>query len=228
MARRGRWPPPVDAARLGTYLVSVAETCRVRRADLKDAKTFVMVREADPTIVPLHGMNHFIYEATDESATARLGAALADVLPDGATVALCGTLGAGKTRLVQAIAEAVGVDRRDVLSPTFVLIQEYHGRRSIYHIDAYRLRDDDEFLALGPEEYFDGDGLVLVEWADRVAMCLPKQRVEIHIEVTGADSRRFDIVSIGEKYAGVVARLSQQLGGLTKAPNTVTVKKTSP
>ncbi len=98
----------------------------------------------------------------------RLGAALAEVLPDGTTVALCGTLGAGKTRLVQAIAEAAGVDRRNVLSPTFVLIQEYHGRRTVYHIDAYRLRDADEFLALGPEEYFEGDGLVLVEWADRV------------------------------------------------------------
>ena len=118
-------------------------------------------------------------------------------LPDGTTVALCGTLGAGKTRLVQAIAEAAGVDRRDVLSPTFVLIQEYHGRRTIYHIDAYRLRDEDEFLALGPEEYFDGDGLVLVEWADRVERCLPKDRIEIHIEVTGPQSRRFEIIALG-------------------------------
>ena len=114
------------------------------------------------------------------------------MLPDGTTVALCGTLGAGKTRLVQAIAEAAGVDRREVLSPTFVLIQEYHGRRAVYHIDAYRLRDEDEFLALGPEEYFEGDGLVLVEWADRVDGCLPADRVEIRIEVTGPESRRFE------------------------------------
>ncbi|MEN6556898.1 MAG: tRNA (adenosine(37)-N6)-threonylcarbamoyltransferase complex ATPase subunit type 1 TsaE, partial [Thermoguttaceae bacterium] len=96
------------------------------------------------------------FDAVEESDTARLGAALAEVLPNGTTVALCGTLGAGKTRLVQALAEASGVERRQVLSPTFVLIQEYHGRRSLYHIDAYRLRDADEFLALGPEEYFDG------------------------------------------------------------------------
>ena len=125
-------------------------------------------------------------------------------------MALCGTLGAGKTRLVQAIAEAVGVDRRDVLSPTFVLIQEYRGRRGVCHIDAYRLRDEDEFLALGPEEYFDGDWLVLVEWADRVQKCLPKDRIKIHIEVTGPQSRRFQVVSIGEKYAAVIGRLFQQ------------------
>ena len=90
------------------------------------------------------------------------------MLPPGTTVALCGTLGAGKTRLVQAIAEGLGVNRRDVVSPTFVLIQEYRGRRMIYHIDAYRLRDDDEFQQLGPDEYFESDGLVLIEWADRV------------------------------------------------------------
>ena len=77
------------------------------------------------------------------------------------------------------------------------MIQEYHGRRTVYHIDAYRLRDEDEFLALGPEEYFESDGLVLVEWADRVEGCLPKDRIEIRIEVTGPESRRFDVASVG-------------------------------
>ena len=154
-------------------------------------------------------MNQFVYEAADERATAALGAALAEVLPDGTTVALCGALGAGKTRLVQAIAEAAGVDRRDVLSPTFVLMQEHHGRRGICHIDAYRLRDEDEFLALGPEECFDGDGLVLVEWADRVKNCLPKNRIEIHIDVTGPQSRRFEVIAIGKRYADVVRQLAK-------------------
>jgi tRNA threonylcarbamoyladenosine biosynthesis protein TsaE len=151
------------------------------------------------------------YDAADERATAALGAALAEVLPEGTTVALCGTLGAGKTRLVQAIAAAVGVDRRQVLSPTFVLIQEYRGRRAVYHIDAYRLRDEDEFLALGPGEYFEGDGLVLVEWADRVPGCLPADRVEVRIEVTGPQSRRFEVVSIGPKYDEAVRRLQGRL-----------------
>jgi tRNA threonylcarbamoyladenosine biosynthesis protein TsaE len=160
-------------------------------------------------------MSHFCYEATDEKATAALGAVLADVLPDGTTVALCGTLGAGKTRLVQAIAEAAGVDRRDVLSPTFVLIQEHHGRRSIYHIDAYRVATEDEFLALGPEEYFEADGLTLVEWADRVERCLPPDRVEIHVEVAGPQLRRFDVRAVGEKYATAVEALRRRLAAPT-------------
>jgi tRNA threonylcarbamoyladenosine biosynthesis protein TsaE len=153
-------------------------------------------------------MDRFTYEAPDEEATAALGTALAKVLPDGAVVALCGTLGAGKTRLVQAVAVASGVDRRDVASPSFVLIHEYQGRRPIYHLDAYRLRDEDEFLQLGPEEYFQAPGLTLVEWADRVEGCLPPKRIDVRIEVTGAQSRRFEIAAIGRAYGAVISRLS--------------------
>ncbi len=156
-------------------------------------------------------MDRFTYEAGDENATRLLGAALAEILPDGTTVALCGTLGAGKTRLVQAIAEASGVPRRQVVSPTFVLIQEHHGRRPIYHIDAYRLRDEDEFLQLGPEEYFESRGLTLIEWADRVERCLPRQRIEIHVEVTGPDSRRFEVVDLAGQYQTVIDQLRRRL-----------------
>jgi tRNA threonylcarbamoyladenosine biosynthesis protein TsaE len=148
-----------------------------------------------------------IFDAANEAATAALGHALAEMLPAGTTVALCGTLGAGKTRLVQAIAEGLGVNRREVVSPTFVLIQEYRGRRMIYHIDAYRLRDDDEFQQLGPDEYFESDGLVLIEWADRVEGSLPRDYVEVRVEVTGAESRRFEVRAVGQKYEGVLSRL---------------------
>jgi tRNA threonylcarbamoyladenosine biosynthesis protein TsaE len=160
-------------------------------------------------------MTVFTFDAADESATAAFGAALAEVLPAGTTVALCGTLGAGKTRLVQAIAESLGIDRHNVISPTFVLVQEHHGRRLIYHIDAYRLRDEDEFLALGPEEFFESDAIVLVEWADRVQGCLPKDYIEIHIAVTGPESRRFEVVSVGDRHVAVIARLMQRLGQKT-------------
>ncbi len=156
-------------------------------------------------------MDRFTYDAPHETATAELGAALAEVLPDGCVVALVGALGAGKTRLVQAIAEASGVDRRNVVSPTFVLIHEYEGRRPIYHLDAYRLQSEDEFLDLGPDEYFDAGGLTLVEWADRVEGCLPAERVEVRIDVTGAESRRFQIVGIGRRYEPVVDRLAAVL-----------------
>ena len=87
---------------------------------------------------------------------------------------------------MQAVAAALGVPPGNVTSPTFVLVNEYRGGRlPIYHFDTYRLKDDDEFLDLGPDEYFDSNGLTFVEWADRVAELLPDERLEITIEVTG-------------------------------------------
>jgi tRNA threonylcarbamoyladenosine biosynthesis protein TsaE len=153
----------------------------------------------------------FTFDAKDENATEALGCALAEVLPRGVVVALCGTLGAGKTRLVQAIAAAAGVDRRAVLSPTFVLIHEYRGRVPIFHFDAYRLRDDEEFQRLGPEEYFDAGGWTFVEWADRVWPALPPERLEIRIEATSESSRRFEIEAVGPRYDSVIAGLAAWL-----------------
>lgn len=153
-------------------------------------------------------MKHLAYEAADEEATAALGAALAGVLPKHAVVALSGPLGAGKTRLVQALAAAAGVDPRAVVSPTFVLIQEYCGRHPIYHFDAYRLADDDEFLQLGPEEYFARPGWCLVEWAERVQRCLPQDRLEIRIGVTGPTSRRFELTAQGGEHEAALDALA--------------------
>ncbi len=167
-----------------------------------------------------------VFTAHDEPDTDRFGAALAEVLPAGSVVALVGTLGAGKTRLVQAIAKAVGIDPQEVVSPTYVLVHEYQGRGQgsrhggqagfrvqqssslghqtpaivIYHLDAYRIRDDDEFLELGPEEYFECDGWTFVEWADRVAGCLPPEKWRIEIEVLGPSQRRFTVTSLGDRY----------------------------
>ena len=157
-------------------------------------------------------MTRFVFQANCLNDTERLGAALAKWLPDGTTVSLCGTLGAGKTRLVQAVVAGSGVARENVVSPTFVLCQEYHARRVIYHLDAYRLQDDDEFLQLGPEEYFDSDGLTLIEWADRVVDCLPPSRLEIHIEITGEASREFTITGLGDgPWETFFAELENQL-----------------
>ncbi len=157
-------------------------------------------------------MTEYHYQANSEADTFRLGATLAEHLPDGSVVALLGTLGAGKTRLVQAIAEGCGIERRHVVSPTFVLIHEYPGDRMIHHIDAYRLKDEDEFLELGPEEYFESDGITLIEWADRVEDCLPRERLEVRIEVTGAETREFVVVACGEKYENAIDGLEGDLG----------------
>jgi len=158
------------------------------------------------------------FDARNESDTAALGGALAAALPPGTTVGLYGTLGAGKTRLVQAVAEALGVEHRSVVSPTFVLIQEYAGHlshagfaRPVYHIDAYRLASLDEFLDLGPDEYFESDGVVLIEWADRVEAALPPRRIDVRMEVTGDQSRHIEVIARGSGLDGVIEALRQWL-----------------
>jgi tRNA threonylcarbamoyladenosine biosynthesis protein TsaE len=150
----------------------------------------------------------FTFIATDEKDTARLGAAIAEAVPAGTTIGLIGTLGAGKTRLVQAVAASLGIPPSTVTSPTFVLVNEYTGGRvPVYHFDTYRLKDEDEFLELGPDEYFDSSGLAFVEWADRVADWLPAERLEITMEVTGADSRRITIAGTTPQMEAIVARI---------------------
>ena len=151
----------------------------------------------------------FAFTAENESDTTRLGAALAAVLPAGTVVSLMGTLGAGKTRLVEALATALGVPPNVVTSPTFVLINEYRqGRLPVYHFDTYRLKDDDEFLELGPDEYFDSDGISLVEWADRVAHLLPAERIEITLEVTGEHQRHVTIQGTSPATEQLVAQIA--------------------
>jgi tRNA threonylcarbamoyladenosine biosynthesis protein TsaE len=146
-----------------------------------------------------------IIEAPDLAATAALGRRLARLLFPGAVVALVGPLGAGKTQLVRAVAEGLGCDGRRVSSPTFALIHEYpDGRLPVYHFDAYRLPGEAAFADLGVDEYFNGDGVCLVEWADRVEGVLPAEQLRITITPTGEASRRFDVEGRGERYAAVV------------------------
>jgi len=132
------------------------------------------------------------FDSKSEAETIRLGHAIAAKLQARDVIALAGDLGTGKTRLVQAIAEGLGVDRDEVNSPTFVLIQHYDGRLTMHHLDVYRLRDEDEFLDLGVDELFDGDGVTLIEWADRVTDAIPEDAMWICGTVTGEQSRQFD------------------------------------
>lgn len=152
-------------------------------------------------------LTKFVFDAVDERATEQFGAALAAVLPAGTVIALCGTLGAGKTRLVQAIAAAYGVPKEEIVSPTFVLCHEYHGTRTVYHLDAYRLKNEGELYELGIEELFASDAIVIIEWADRVADALPAEHLRIEIEVVGQTERRFLVTAVGGRFGSVVSML---------------------
>jgi tRNA threonylcarbamoyladenosine biosynthesis protein TsaE len=149
-------------------------------------------------------------ELDSEAETDRLGRALAEVVGPGVVIGLIGPLGAGKTRLTRAVAEALGVDPRAIASPTFVLIHEYEGRLPVYHFDTYRLHRAEDFEALGVADYWQGAGVCMVEWADRVADLLPEGRWLIRIEPTGPESRRVSIaLPGGEK---IITRLLGRLG----------------
>lgn len=151
--------------------------------------------------------------SNNEADTVRLGEALASALQPGCVVALIGGLGAGKTRLVQAVAAALGVDREDVTSPTFVLIQEYDGTLPIFHFDAYRLRDSDQFLELGADELMASTGICLIEWADRVEDVLPDDLLRIDIAIEGPARRLFHLSGSGPKSNAVVRQLAAADGG---------------
>lgn len=98
--------------------------------------------------------------------TRQLGALLGRLLQAGDVVLLTGELGAGKTAFTQGIGAGLGVVET-INSPTFTLVKEYAGRRALYHFDLYRIEEPDELFALGFEDYFDGDGVSVVEWAER-------------------------------------------------------------
>src|SRR6476661_939428 len=141
-------------------------------------------------------------------ATEAFGRRLGGLLFPGAVVALVGPLGAGKTHLTRAVAEGLGVKNpAAVNSPTFVLIQEYPARLPIYHFDAYRLGGPREFRELGTDEYFHGDGVCLVEWADKVEPALPAERLRVELAIVDESRRRFTLTATGERYADLLSRL---------------------
>jgi tRNA threonylcarbamoyladenosine biosynthesis protein TsaE len=112
-----------------------------------------------------------ISHSTDE--TLAIGRNFGTALRRGDVLALCGDLGAGKTHFVKGLAAALGADAA-VTSPTFTLIHEYlGGRLPLYHFDFYRLEDEDEALKIGLDEYLDGDGVCVIEWADKFPGLLP-------------------------------------------------------
>ena len=121
-----------------------------------------------------------------EKETERIGEAIGQAAEPGTVVTLIGDLGTGKTTLTKSIAKGLGVTET-VTSPTFNIIREYKsGRIPLYHFDVYRIGDPDEMFELGYEEYFYGDGICVVEWADIIEELLPEDAVIIRIE-RGAD-----------------------------------------
>ena len=118
----------------------------------------------------------------DETETKKFATDVAQTLKKGDVIALVGDLGTGKTTLSKYIAEALGITEI-ITSPTFTIVQEYHsGRLPLYHFDVYRVDDIEEMYRIGYEEYFYGEGVCIVEWADIVEEIIPEDAKVIFIE----------------------------------------------
>jgi tRNA threonylcarbamoyladenosine biosynthesis protein TsaE len=128
-----------------------------------------------------------------EEETTALGTSFAKSLRPGDVIALFGDLGSGKTRFVQGVCRGLGV-KEHVASPTFTIVNEYLvGTQSIYHFDFYRITSLAELREIGFEEYLSGNGICLIEWADRVRDALPQRRYDVHMTL-GSDDQSREIV----------------------------------
>ena len=132
------------------------------------------------------------YTTASEEETAALAAALSHRVKPGDVLLLSGTLGAGKTAFVRGLAEGLGIDAREVSSPTFTLVHEYRGGRlTLYHADLYRL-DRTATADLGLEELGVADGVLAIEWPDRLTHALEGAR-HVNIEIVDDTTRRISI-----------------------------------
>jgi tRNA threonylcarbamoyladenosine biosynthesis protein TsaE len=150
------------------------------------------------------------FQANGPEDTEKLARELTFYLNEGALIALDGDLGTGKTTFSQAVARCLGV-ADTVNSPTFTIIKEYQGRLlPFYHMDVYRITEL-EAEELGLDEYFYGEGVTIVEWANRIEAILPQERLSIYIETLGHMERSFHIIPSGTKYQNWCEALKENL-----------------
>ena len=133
--------------------------------------------------------------------TRNLGKLFSQLLTGNEVVALIGELGSGKTVFVQGLAEGLEINEI-VHSPSFTLVNEYHGKSTVYHFDFYRLKSEEEVWNLGWQDYLSNSGILVIEWADRFPHILPGERIEIRFTTNSEnENKRFiNFNPIGEKY----------------------------
>lgn len=146
--------------------------------------------------------------SASESDTRHLGERLGSLCAPGDLILLEGSLGAGKTALAQGIGRGLGV-AAPVNSPTFTLVKEYRGRIPLYHFDLYRLDDAEQAFELGIEEYLEGDGVCVVEWAERAAALWPSDHLRIHLVIAGPSERQLLLEGHGPRGSTLCRELAR-------------------
>ncbi|MCP5002801.1 MAG: tRNA (adenosine(37)-N6)-threonylcarbamoyltransferase complex ATPase subunit type 1 TsaE [Planctomycetes bacterium] len=146
--------------------------------------------------------------------TVMLGNSIGSLLQPGDVIALTGQLGAGKTHMVKGIAGGMGIhDTSVVTSPSYVLMNSYMGRLPLYHFDAYRLESPDEMYDIDCMEFFWGDGVSVIEWADKVTECLPDEHVRITIRTISQAERSILVSYCGKRYRDFMKDLRMMFNG---------------
>ncbi|MBB5172629.1 tRNA (adenosine(37)-N6)-threonylcarbamoyltransferase complex ATPase subunit type 1 TsaE [Texcoconibacillus texcoconensis] len=152
-------------------------------------------------------METFEHKTENESETWELAHQIASKLKPGDVLTLEGDLGAGKTTFTKGIAKGLGINQV-VNSPTFTIIKEYQGDIPLYHMDVYRL--DDESEELGLEEYFEGDGVSVIEWPTRITEQLPEERLDIQVAYRSEHERSFILMPRGDRYIELCKELEKK------------------
>ena len=130
--------------------------------------------------------------------TESIGEAWGRAAQSGLVIGLCGELGAGKTQFVRGLVAGLGGNPRAVSSPTFVLLNVYTaGTTTVHHLDAYRVAGSRDFEQIGFSELLEQDGVIVIEWAEKVADLLPPRRIDVRIEIISASQRQITIERIG-------------------------------
>ena len=151
-----------------------------------------------------------LFKSTSDLETINLGKGLGSVLSGGDVVALVGELGSGKTWFTKGLAQGLGIPAETVItSPTFSLVNEYSGRHTLFHIDAYRLESLEDFFSAGLDEYLYKDGVVVMEWADRWPEILPPSRLKVEIMITDERTRQFALSGHHQRAYEILNRMEQ-------------------
>lgn len=128
-------------------------------------------------------------------------------LKNGDILALTGELGSGKTVFAKGIIDGLGIKKEKVISPSFVLMQQYNARIPVYHFDLYRIKDLRELHLIGYEDYLEGNGVSLIEWADKAKQLLPKEYLAVKINIKPNKSRQVTLIPYGERYRNLAKEL---------------------
>ena len=158
--------------------------------------------ESDATVVTM------VIESRSPHETKSWGRRLASILEGGELLGLIGDLGAGKTVFIKGLASGLSLREEDILSPTFTMIQEHHGRFPLYHIDLYRLEEatlDD----LGLREYLFSEGVAAVEWFERLRGGADMEFLSVRITYAGANLRRIEFSAVDSRHGQIISKLKR-------------------